>query len=71
MTRAKAKATDTESQQEQKATDTESQQASNYPTEYYKAAGIAYCQTCGEKLRTKSDGAPLCPIAQPDCDRNV
>lgn len=42
-----------------------------YPSGFYQSMEIAVCPTCGEKLRTRTDGQPLCPIAKEECDRNV
>lgn len=41
-----------------------------FATEYFKGAGIPYCKTCGEQLRTDLNGDPICPIQKVGCDRN-
>lgn len=45
--------------------------ACRYPTEFYKTSGIPFCEACGEKLRNRLDGSPICPEKRKDCPRTV
>lgn len=40
--------------------------AETFATDFFKAAGIAYCNKCGEKRRTNELGV-FCPQSQSDC----
>lgn len=40
-----------------------------YPIEYYKGAGIPYCETCGAPNPTGLSGEVICPNQSPQCPR--
>lgn len=42
-----------------------------FPTDFYRGAGIPFCDVCGEQLRTDTEGKPICPIKKDDCERNT
>ncbi|MBD2005622.1 MULTISPECIES: hypothetical protein [Cyanophyceae] len=37
-----------------------------FATGFYRAAGIPFCSSCGEKRRTNESGV-FCPSNKPDC----
>ena len=41
-----------------------------YPTEWYRASGIPYCEVCGEKFLNDSRG-PICPESRSNCPRRA
>jgi hypothetical protein len=41
-----------------------------YPTEWYRASGIPYCEVCGEKYLNDSRG-PICPESRSNCPRRA
>lgn len=41
-----------------------------YPTEWYQASGIPYCEVCGERYLSDSRG-PFCPESRIDCPRRA
>ncbi len=65
MTTRKPKTQATEESKEES-----NEPAFEYATEYFKAANIPYCKTCGDQFRTDLDGNPFCPIQKEGCDRN-
>lgn len=41
-----------------------------YPTEWYQASGIPYCEVCGERYLSDRRG-PVCPESRFDCPRRA
>jgi hypothetical protein len=41
----------------------------NYPTEYFKANGIPYCEWCGGPNRSDFSGNPICEDDIKNCPR--
>ncbi len=40
-----------------------------YPSAFYEASGIPYCQKCGAPNPVDEKNNPLCPIVATDCPR--
>lgn len=58
------------SKKKRKAKEKEPKEAvSKYPTDFYKGAGIPYCEQCGAAYQNRINGDPVCPEGRSDCKR--